>query len=211
MSMQYFINTASNINIINQPTVAQTVSRSGLIRSVNRGNASWKFSVTPASGPQYADIRDKIAIAQATGKHTEFNMILTHTGHEFIFEYKGDYTGGTTRNVTVDPATYGYNRVIDSTPLASGTYKYRAGDIIEVLGYVYEVTADVTGTSGDDSVYLHRNLILDDTFTAGTKTADLGTACVFPVKCINFPSFTLFGAKQVQWNGDFVFQEVIDA
>lgn len=210
MSFQYFVNTASNISFDNRPTVAQTISRSGLVRSVNRGNSVWRFTVTPATGPQYADIRTKILDAKTTGKDTAFNLTFDHSGHEFIFGYLGDYTAATTRNVTVDPTTYGYDRVIDSTPLASGTYKYRKGDIIEVLGYVYEVTADVTGTSGNDSVYLHRNLILSDTFSAGTKVARLGTAARFSVKCINFPTFTLFGAKQVQWDGDFVFQEVVN-
>ena len=210
MSFQYFVNTASNISIDNRPTVAQTISRSGMVRSVSRGNAVWRFTVTPATGPQYADIKGYILDAKTTGKDTTFNLQFNHSGHEFLYDYQGDDTGATTRDVIVDPSTYGYNRVIDATPLSSGTYKYKKGDIIEVEGYVYEVTADVTGTSGNDSVYLHRNLILSDTFAAGTKTARIGTNARFSVKCINFPTFTLFGAKQVQWNGDFVFQEVVD-
>ena len=210
MSFQYFVNTASNISIDNRPTTAQTISRSGMVGSGNRANSVWRVTVTPPSGPQYADIKTKILDAKTTGKDTTFDLQFDHTGLEFMFDYAGDYTVTTTRNVTVDPTTYGYNRVIDSTPLASGTYKYRAGDIVEIEGYVYEITADVTGTSGNDNVYLHRSLILSDTFSAGTKVARLGTAARFSVKCINFPSFTLFGAKQVQWDGSFVFQEVID-
>ena len=210
MSFQYFVNTASNISIDNRPTTAQTISRSGMVRSVNRANSVWRFTVTPPTGPQYADIRTQILDAKTTGKDTAFNLQFDQTGLEFMFEYQGDYTTATSRNVTVDPSVYGYNRVIDSTPLTSGTYKYKKGDIIEVNGYVYEVTADVTGTSGNDSVYLHRNLILAADDADGTYTARLGTAARFSVKCINFPSFTLFGAKQVQWDGSFVFQEVVD-
>ena len=210
MSFQYFVNTASNITIDNRPTVAQTISRSGMVRSVSRGNSVWRFTVTPASGPQYIDLRDKILDAKTTGKDTVFNLQFDHTGHEFMFEYQGDYTTTTTRNVEVDPVLYDYTTVYDTTPLASGTYKYRKGDIVEILGYVYEITDDVVGTSGSDAVNLHRPLILAQDFTAGTKTARLGTTARFSVKCINFPTFTLFGAKQVQWNGDFVFQEVVD-
>ena len=210
MSFQYFVNTASQITIDNRPTVAQTISRSGMVRSVSRGNSVWRFTVTPPTGPQYADIKDKILDAKTTGKDTAFNLQFDHSGHEFLFDYAGDYTVTTTRNLEVDPVTYDYTTVYDTTPLASGTYKYRKGDIIELLGYVYEITADVVGTSGSDAVYLHRPLILADDFTAGTHTARLGTTARFNVKCINFPTFTLFGAKQVQWNGDFVFQEVID-
>jgi hypothetical protein len=211
MSFQYLVNTASNISIDNRPTVAQTIARSGMIRSVNRGNAVWRFTVTPATGPFYSDLKTKILDAQQTGKDTEFNLQFNHTGLDDLLNYTGDWTSTTTRTVTVDPTTYGYNRVIDSTALPSGTYKYKKGDIIEVLGHVYQVTADVTDTGGADSVYLHRNLILADDFTAGSKTATLGTAATFTVKCINFPAFTLFGAKQVQWDGDFVFQEVVSS
>ena len=210
MSFQYFVNTASNISIDNRPTTAQTISRSGMVRSVNRSNSVWRFTVTPPTGPQYADIRTQILDAKTTGKDTAFNLQFNQTGLEFMFEYQGDYTVATSRNVTIDPSVYGYNRVIDSTPLVSGTYKYKKGDIIEVNGHVYEITADVTGTAGNDSVYLHRNLILSASDADGTYTARLGTAARFNVKCINFPSFTLFGAKQVQWDGSFVFQEVID-
>ena len=210
MSFQYLVNTASNITIDNRPTVAQTVSRSGMVRSVSRGNSVWRFTVTPSSGNFYSELKTYILDAKTTGKATTFNLQFDHAGYEFLYDYQGDYTTTTNRNVEVDPDAYGYNRVIDATPLSSGTYKYRKGDIIEVEGYVYEITADVTGTAGNDNVYLHRPLILGSTFSAGTKVARLGTTSRFSVKCINFPTFTLFGSKQVQWNGDFVFQEVID-
>ncbi len=210
MSFQYFVNTASNISIDNRPTVAQTISRSGMVRSVSRGNSIWRFTITAPTGPQYIDIKDKILDAKTTGKDTVFNLQFDHSGHEFLFDYAGDYTTTTSRNVEVDPSLYGYSNIKDITPLTSGTYKYRKGDIIEVLGYVYEITDDVIGTSGSDNVKLHRPLILADDFVAGTQAARLGGTARFSVKCISFPTFTLFGAKQVQWNGDFVFQEVID-
>lgn len=210
MSFQYFVNTASNITIDNRPTTAQTISRSGMVRSVNRGNSVWRFTITAPTGPQYTDIKNKILDAKTTGKDTVFNLQFDHSGYEFLFDYAGDYTTATSRNVEVNPSLYGYSSVRDITPLTSGTYKYRKGDIIEVLGYVYEITDDVVGTSGSDTVNLHRPLILGSTFSAGTQAARLGATARFSVKCINFPTFTLFGAKQVQWNGDFVFQEVID-
>jgi hypothetical protein len=209
MSFQYFVNTASQIAIDNRPTVAQTISRNGMVRSVSRGNSVWRFTVTAASGPRYEDIKTRILDAKTTGKDTVFNLVFDHSGHEFLFDYAGDFTG-TTRTVLVNPALYGFSTIRDAVPLASGTYKYRKGDIVEVLGYVYEITADVVGTGGSDAVPLHRPLILGNNFVAGNQTARLGTAARFSVKCINFPGFTIFGSRQVQWDGDFVFQEVIN-
>lgn len=210
MSFQYFVNTATNISIDNRPTVAQTISRSGMVRSVSRGNSVWRFTVTPPTGPFYSDIKGYILDAKTTGKDTAFNLQFNHSGHEFLFDYAGDYTTTTTRTLNVNPTLWGYTTVYDEVPLVSGTYKYRKGDIIELEGYVYEITADVVGTSGSDAVTLHRPLILADDFTSGNKTARLGTTARFNVKCINFPTYTIFGSKQVQWNGDFVFQEVVD-
>jgi predicted oxidoreductase len=112
MSFQYFVNTASNISIDNRPTVAQTISRSGMVRSVSRGNSVWRFTVTPATGPQYADLKGYILDAKTTGKDTTFNLQFNHSGHEFLYDYQGDDTGATTRDVVVNPSTYGYNIII---------------------------------------------------------------------------------------------------
>ena len=86
---------------------------------------------------------------------------------------------------------------------SNGTFK--AGDFIEVGGYVYKVTADSAGTT----VYIHRPLIGSPISGA---TVTLGKDVSFYVVAEQCPTYTLnpmANGAYVKWDGDFVFREYI--
>jgi hypothetical protein len=86
---------------------------------------------------------------------------------------------------------------------SNGTFK--AGDFIEVGGYVYKITADSAGSS----VGIHRPLI--GTPTSGA-TVTLGNNVRFYVVAESCPTYTLnpmTAGAFVQWENAFIFREYI--
>jgi hypothetical protein len=88
---------------------------------------------------------------------------------------------------------------------SNGTFK--AGDFIEIAGYVYKVTADSLGTT----VNIHRPII--GTPTSGA-TITLGKNVSFNVVAERCPTYKLNPAPNgafVEWSEPFIFREYITA
>jgi len=86
---------------------------------------------------------------------------------------------------------------------SNGTFK--AGDFLQVGGYVYKVTADSAGSS----VGIHRPLIGSP--ASGTSLI-LGSAVTFNVVAQVCPTYTLnpmTSGAFVQWDAPFIFREYI--
>jgi hypothetical protein len=84
---------------------------------------------------------------------------------------------------------------------SNGTYK--AGDFIEVGGYVYKVTADSAGSV----VTIHRPIIGSPTSGA---TVTMGNAVSFNVVAEQCPTYTLVPMTNgafVKWDNAFIFRE----
>lgn len=204
MAFQYFINRAQQITWNQRPTVAQTIARSGLIRSISRGNAVWRFEVTMPNGPRYSDYRQALSDLETSGSYTAEWIQFNTPGHNYIFGYQGNLpvTSGATPIyvLNADSNVVFHNAVSIATP------KFEKGDIFELNGHVYMVTQQVLGNA--TNIYLHRPLV--DAANDTTYNVNVGTAARFRVKCIDLPTYTLFGYDQISWNGPMVFQEVID-
>lgn len=199
------IDRATTISWNQRPVVAQTIARNGLTRSVSRGNATWTFTVTMPDGPRYSDYRQALAEMESQGRTSEQTIDFASTGHSYIFGYQGDLAM---------PGTYyvvGADVGDTSLEITAGNvvgYKFRKGDIIQYNNYVYQVTQDVLGSAS--TINLHRPIIASDS-PGGTIPIGIGAAQVeWRVKCIQMPTYSLFGYDQLSWDGPFVFQEVID-
>jgi hypothetical protein len=86
---------------------------------------------------------------------------------------------------------------------SNGTYK--AGDFIQVGGYVYKVTADSAGTT----VNIHRPLI---GIPVSGSVVTLGNNVSFNVVAEACPTYTLnpmTNGAFVEWDAPFVFRENI--
>lgn len=201
MSFQWIIDNAESIEFETRPVVAQTQSRSGLIRTVSRGGAVWQFSVRLPDGPRWQDYRQRIAEAEGLGRTTAAAINFADPGLSWMFRYQG--SAPDPAGITVSVPASGNTVSITSGGAVSG-HTFRAGDVIQLgtTGRVYRVVEDVP--AGTTTVTLHRPL-LDP---PGTVTLVVGSAVEFQVICVDFPRSSAFARDQLAWSGSFVFVEV---
>lgn len=203
MSFQWIIDNAESIAMDRMKMTASTTARDGMVRTTTRGSQLWKFVVKLPDGLRWSTFRSLISQAEKLDKTTNTTIQFSNTGHDWICQYQGDYTNpmtitaSWTKNSNVITITGGGGSI-------SSGYKFRAGDIVQLgtLGKVYTIAEDVayTGTTAT----LHRPVIED----TGSGTLLVGQNCIFTVKCIDFPKWTLFARDQVSWSGSFSFVEV---
>jgi hypothetical protein len=196
---QFFIDRAQNISWNQGPVVSSTIARSGLTRSVSRGNAVWRFEVTVPDGLRYSDCRRALTQVERFDSYTDINIDFDNIA--YLFKYQGNLTGA--QNITVQ--TVDSNIVFHESPMIS-TEKFKRGDLIKFNGYVYMVMEDVLGNAS--SVTLHRPIVKATASTTYAMT--YGSAVTFKVRAIEIPTYTLFGYDQISWSGPFVFYEVIE-
>ena len=204
MSFQTIVNNAAEISVLRRPVVAQTVSRSQIVKSVSRGNNTWRFEVTAPDGPRWTDYRETISAIEAIGRTTSFDIQFNDTGHNWMFDYLGDYSS--TYPFAASWTQGNTSITITSTPSSPGSgYMFKAGHILQLssTGLVYTVTADVAYNA--TTVNLHRPII-DAT---GSGTLQIGDDCVFRLRCVQFPNYRFFARDQIAWDGPFIFHEVI--
>lgn len=204
MSFQYIINAAESISVETKKIVASSITRSGIVRSVSRGNGAWKFSVKLPDGLAWSVWRSKIAELEKLDRTTSGSFYINATGHSWISAYQGNSVNSTGFVASIIKGNTSIT--LTTSPTTSSGYKFRAGDLIQLgsTGKVYTVTADVVYNS--NTVNLHRPILED---TASGVSLRVGANCQFTVICTEFPQWTLFARDQVSWSGPFVFNEVI--
>jgi len=205
MSFQYVIDNATSISINKRKKVAQTVSRSGVVKSTSLGGQTYEFRVELPSGPRWSDNRRLIELVDALDRTTEDTIAINKVEHSYINGYQGDISE-TSSAITV---SYSSGNTLTITGgdsgLVSGQYKFRAGDYIQLgtSGSVYTVVADVPYNSS--TITVHRPI----RETAGAYTLLVGQDVSWTVICVEMPTYTIFGYDQVSWSGAFVFAEAI--
>lgn len=199
MSFQWIIDNASEITVDSKPIVASTITRDGIVRSVQRGAQPWTFTVTLPNGPRWQDYRENVALAENLGRFTDSTIQFNNPGLDYLFGYQGDMTGNLSASWTNGATTLSV-----STPFGETGNKLVAGDIIQLTtnGPVYRVKTTVPHTS--NTVSVHRP-ILDN---SGSGTLKVGANCVFTVRCTQFPNWSIFERDQIGWLGSFIFTEV---
>jgi hypothetical protein len=202
MGFQAVFDNASRITVSNRPFVAQSITRSGVVRSVERGNAVWRFEVElPAGVPWQEEYRSVIANYTGLDRYTEDTVNFANTGYNWLFPYLGDEPN--IANVRVNVINNALS-IATGVTLQSG-FVFRAGDLIQLVGSkVYQVTEDVAWD--DTEIPVHRAPVNE---TVGTYDTNIGPAANFTVICVSMPNFTLVERNQVAWDGAFVFQEVL--
>ena len=197
MAFQTIIDIQQSLNVNNRRLVGQQVTRSGYITVAQYLTAvPWVFTVMPHNYLYYPQVRDVIqAIDNADRQNPEYITFVSDSLSWFT-KMQGTATTATL-NGTPTPNT----QTLALT--SNGTFK--AGDFIQVGGYVYKVTADSAGAS----VGIHRPLI--GTPSSGA-TVTLGKNVQFYVVAETCPTYTLTpmaNGAYVQWDSAFVFREYI--
>lgn len=206
MSFQYIFDNAAQIRMDTHPVVAQSRTRSNVVKSVERGGDTWRFIVTMPQGQKWSEVRSKIALIEALGKTTSDTIQINNAGYnDWLTAYQGDsdVTAGfqvnTISGKTCQISTYGAGH-----NLTASEYTFKAGDLIQLgSGHTYKVAADVIYPA--TTVTLNRTIIESD----ATYSINIGPACSFTVKCTTLPAWIIFDRDLVQFNGQFVFEEDI--
>lgn len=204
-AFQTVIDNAETISINRRKKVAQTTSRDGTVKSTSLGGQIWEFEVKLPDGPSWEEYRPLVEKMEALDRVTEGTIQISDAGHAWITGYQGDL--GSTSGITVSYSGSGNIVTITSgaTGLSSGQYRFRSGDLIQLgsSGSVYSVV--------DDVAYNGTNIVLNRPVreSAGSYSLLVGQAVTWTVICVNFPKWTLFGSRQISWDGAFVFAEAI--
>jgi len=202
-AFQTVIDRATTLSFNKRRKVAQTQSRSGVVKTTSAGGQVWEFQARLPDGPKYSEYRPLIEAMEAMDTVTIGQIQLNNSGHSYISGYQGDlsstsgitvsYSSGNTLSITAG-----------ATGLSSGN-KFEAGDYIQLgsTGSVYTVASDVAHNS--TTITTHRPVLE----TAGSYSLIVGPSVTWDVICIEFPNYTLFGYDQIRWSGPFIFVEAI--
>lgn len=197
MSFQTIVDIQQSMNVNNRRTIGQQVARSGYITVAQYLTAvPWVFTITPHNFLYYPQVRDVIQSIDNADRQNPELITFSSANLDWFTKMQGTATTAVL-NGTPTPNT----QTLALT--SNGTFK--AGDFIEVGGYVYKVTADSAGAS----VGIHRPLI--GTPLSGA-TVTLGKNVSFNVVAESCPTYTLnpmADGAYVQWDGSFVFREYI--
>ena len=205
MSFQYLFDNANAIGIDKKPTVAQSITRDNTVRSLARGGATWRFTVTMADGMPYDSWRSELAACEALDRTTTTTIKLNDSGYTSWFtSYRGDVTPITGWTADVGSSTTITNIDTGTTP-STGDIIFKAGDLVQLgsAGNTYTVVSDVVHPA--TTATLHRPI----TETGTGISLTVGPECSFDVVCVSFPSWEIFARNQLKWNGSFVFYEVV--
>jgi hypothetical protein len=202
MGLQAVFDNASSMKVTNRSFVAQSITRSGVVRSVDRGNAIWRFEVELPNGAPWAEeYRSIIANYTKNDRLISETIDFSNTGFDWMFPYLGSEPniGNVRLNVINNQIS-----IATGVTLTSG-FIFQPGDLIELVGgQVYQVTEAVAWN--DTVVPVHRPPVE----SVGTYDIRVGSAARFTVICISMPNFSFVERNQVAWDGAFVFQEVIE-
>jgi len=146
MSFQTILNIHQKLSINNRRTIGQQVSRSGQLRVAQYLTAvPWVFTVMPHNYLYYPQARAIIQSIDNADRQNPENITFNTTELEWFTKMQGTATAAT---LSVTPVANTQTLSLSS----NGTFK--AGDFIQVGGYVYKVTADSAGST----INIHRPL-----------------------------------------------------
>lgn len=203
LAFQTIFDQAESISINTRATVAQTISRSNVVRSVKRGGQVWRFEVRLPDGMPWSEMRPYIAQIEAADRYTQGIVQINNSGYNtWLTPYQGNSANSTGFAASW---TQGSNTItLTSSPTTASGYKFKAGDFIQLnTGRCYVVAANVAYNS--NTVTLNRP-VLD---TTGSGALKVGPNCTWTVICTDIPSWTIFSRDQVSWSGAFVFYEAM--
>lgn len=79
MSFQWIIDKAESISINRKKMVAQTTSRSGVVRAVSRGTQPKRIEVKLPDGIPWSDLRTNITAAETLDRITTATIVISYT------------------------------------------------------------------------------------------------------------------------------------
>jgi len=197
VSFQTIFEMQQSMTVNNRRVIGQQTSRAGYMTVAQYLTAvPWVFTVTPHNYLYYPTARQIIQTIDNNDRQIPEDIVFTSANLEWFTAMRGTAT----------------TAVLNGTPTANtqtlnitSNGNFKAGDFVEVGGYVYKVTSDSAGSS----IGIHRPLI--GTPSSGSPVL-LGNNVTFNLVASVCPTYTLNPMTDgafVQWNEPFVFQEYI--
>lgn len=204
-AFQVIFDKAESISINTRATVAQSISRSNVVRSIKRGGQVWRFEVKMPDGMSWQEIRPYIAAIDNADRFTNGVVQLNNSGYnDWLTKYQGNAADPTFAMSWIQGNSYAS---ITQSPTITSGYRFRKGDIVQLGGgHCYTVTEDVGIGSSDLTVNFNRPIIDETKSWSGVF---VGPACSWTVICTQIPNWTIYARDQVAWSGPFVFYEAM--
>lgn len=202
MSFQWIIDNASNIQINKRGVVAQTTARDQTVRSTSRGNAIWRFTVTPSPGMRWGDagVRAYMEAIDTADRFTPETINFNRPEFNYLFGYLGTQSSQAGWTGT---ATQGSKTVTVAGGTLTSGYRFRAGDLVQFSGHdrVYSITADVAYNA--TTMTLNRPVLE----SSGTYNLVVGRNVNWKIICTQLPEYKITPLGIIEWSGPFVFVE----
>lgn len=208
---QWVFDNAETVSINRRKVVGQTISRSNVVRSVNRGGQGWRFDVKMPDGMNWQTARPYIEAIDQADKVYAAQIKMNNPGYStWLNPYLGDSDNLSGWTASVLGSQYQYITLTSVAGMTSG-YTLRQGDWIQIkdatnqYNQVYTVVEDV--------VYPNTTVLLNRPYegdVSSSLTLTIGPECEFQLICVDLPTWTIFARDQVSWSGTFSFYETGD-
>lgn len=222
MSIQTIIDNATAITVNKRKVAASSVSRSGHLKTADRGVGVYQFTVAMHPGLTYSTNRGLLESLDTMDVINEANVNIgsTNSGLSYITAYQGDLSQPQLDQIVCvsGTGTNGANIHIDTTSVTgspSGVL-FKAGDFIQPQGntstyrYPYQITSDVTySSSANITVPVHRGVLTQSGTSITTGGLRVGKDVNFQVKAVTMPIYSIVPHDRIEFSNDFELMEVI--
>lgn len=222
MGIQTIIDNATYLTINKRKVAASSVSRSGHLKTADRGVAFYQFTVGMHGGLTYSTNRNLLEDLDTADIINEANVSINNNANmQYLTAYQGDIAQAQLDNITVvsppTAVTGGANITLNCTSATGSGLLFKKGDFIQPKGdtgtyrYPYQVTEDVTfdGTDALLNVPVHRGVLSQTGVSLNTHGIRVGNAVRFHIKSLNMPTYTVVPHDRIEFTSDFEFMEVI--
>ena len=224
MSIQTIIDNATFININKRKVAASSISRSGHIKTADRGVGVYMFTVGMHAGLPYSTNRGLLEELDTMDVINEANVDIgsTNSGLSYLTAYQGDLSQAQLDQITcvATTGTDGANIHIDTTGVTGNVSGYvnlfKVGDFIQPQGntgtyrYPYQVTSNVSWTSSSDiTVPVHRGVLTQSGTSITSGGLRVGNNVNWQVKALTMPTYNVVPYDRIEFSGDFELMEVI--
>jgi len=216
MGIQTIIDNATYLTINKRKVAASTVSRSGHLKTADRGVNFYQFKVGMHPGLTYSTNRDVLEDLDTQDVVTEANVSLTNnTNQNYLTSYLGNISTAQLNNITVRDVN-GANIYVNCSSATGSGDLFKKGDYIQPHGntgtyrYPYQVTSDVAFNAvANVRIPVHRGVITQDGVALTSGGIRVGNDVRFHLKATKMPTYTVVPHDRIEFDSDFEFMEVI--
>ena len=217
MGIQTIIDNATFLTINKRKVAGSTVSRSGHLKTSDRGVNFYQFTVGMHPGLTYSTSRAILEDLDTQDIITEANVSLTNNSNQnYLTAYQGDIAQAQLDNITM-VGHNGANLYINTLAATGSGTLFKKGDFIQPKGntstyrYPYQVTADVNfgSPAANVTVPVHRGVLTQTGVALTSGGIRVGNDVRFHLQATKMPTYTVVPHDRIEFSSEFEFMEVI--